>query len=328
MGDSLAKVFLEKIPAHRRKDHDAPGLESTLAERLAAARAAWPGVSLAPRAFAAHLGAILARAEEEQRTVEDLNTDDLYVACACARGDAAAVQACDERFAPEIRRALGRMGLADPAIDELRQALREKLFVADAQQGPCRPVDPATRPQAAGPGPCSASALAGPAPKEPYIAAYSGRGRLGGWMRVIAVHLALKSFRGQHRHRPFDEEELEQMVSAPELAGLSPEQEHMKVLYRAEFKEAFREAVGTLSDRDRALLRQHYLEGQNIDAIGEAFAVHRATAARWINKAREALIDAVRRTIVQHCRLDPESYESVVQLVRSQLDVSIRRLLE
>ena len=58
----------------------------------------------------------------------------------------------------------------------------------------------------------------------------------------------------------------------------------------------------TLSAEDRTLLRQQIVDGLSIDAIGAAYGVHRATAARWLNRARGALVARRTRGSPRGCR--------------------------
>ena len=292
-----ATVFLDRLNEAQRLRHRQPDLAERLAARLAEARAAWPEVRHPDEAFLAHLAEVLSRPENAEESLETLLVDDLYVAAACAARDGVAVAACEARYGPGIDRALARQGLERAAADELRQKLREQLYVADASG-------------------------------RPYLAAYSGRGKLSGWLRVIAVRLALKSFRGQYRERPLDTDLAEKLAGTPELAVPSAERAHLKLLYQTEFKTALKAAVASLPERDRELLRRHFVGGETIDQLGELFGVHRATAARWIERARTALLRSLRRILMQQLRLDAEGYESVLKLVRSQLDLSLWILSE
>jgi RNA polymerase sigma-70 factor (ECF subfamily) len=191
------------------------------------------------------------------------------------------------------------MDLAPSTIDEAIQTLRARLFAAGSDGRP------------------------------PLIASYSGRSRLTGWMRVVAVRDALQLLRAQKRVRLVDEEDLAWLAEAegtPPPAG-DVEREHMKLLYGAEFQRAFREAVASLPEREQVLLREHYLEGKSIDELGERYRVHRATAARWVERARRGLTMEIRRTMMRELQVDPATYQSVLRLVLSRADLSLRLVL-
>jgi RNA polymerase sigma-70 factor, ECF subfamily len=68
-----------------------------------------------------------------------------------------------------------------------------------------------------------------------------------------------------------------------------PEMAFLMKTYKRELTEAFEEALASMPHRDRSVLRHHYVEGLSIDRLGELYQVHRATAARWIARATDAL---------------------------------------
>src|SRR5262245_18961335 len=90
----------------------------------ARAKAAWPDVEGDRDELAAYV---------EQRAAPDddlarLRIDDLYLACACVRGQPRAIEAFMASYGVELEAAVQRMpdGAMTPA--DLHQALREKLF--------------------------------------------------------------------------------------------------------------------------------------------------------------------------------------------------------
>ena len=65
----------------------------------------------------------------------------------------------------------------------------------------------------------------------------------------------------------------------------------------------------------------------SIDAIGAAFGVHRATAARWLLRAREALVAQTRARLASRLSMTVTEIDSVIELVQSRLDASVVRYL-
>jgi RNA polymerase sigma-70 factor (ECF subfamily) len=51
--------------------------------------------------------------------------------------------------------------------------------------------------------------------------------------------------------------------------------------------------------------------------------VHRATAARWLEKARDALEQGTRALLVARLGIGDSSIDSLVAMVRSELHVSL-----
>ena len=77
----------------------------------------------------------------------------------------------------------------------------------------------------------------------------------------------------------------------------------------------------------RVLLRLHYVDGLRLAGIGALYQVTESTASRWVRRALDAVADGVRARLRERLALSAETFESVLRLVQSQLDVSIRRLL-
>src|SRR5262249_41544036 len=90
--------------------------------------------------------------------------------------------------------------------------------------------------------------------------------------------------------------------------------------YRAEFEAAFGQAIGQLSFRQRNIVRYMLREGLSVEKIAVLYGVHAATARRWVAAAREALLDAVRAALQKRLGVTATELESILRLVRSELD--------
>ena len=255
---------------------------------VAEARAAWPTIELASDVFIAHLAAHLPDTVEIEAALRGMHTSDLYLACACLHGDSGALAAFDRHCLSVIDRALPRLGIDADTIREVKQRLRHTLLVAES--GP------------------------------PRLAGFAGRGELRSWIRVLAVHEALAIARQAERHITADEDRLVELA----CAGASPELEYCKRVYRREFELAFREAVQSLSDRERILVRQHFLDGVSVHDLGRLYRVHRATAGRWLERARDAILAATRARLMERLDVPPAELESILRLVLSRLEISLR----
>lgn len=218
-----------------------------------------------------------------------LHLVDLHLAVACSRGEAAAIAAFEAELGPEIARALARLRVPAATADEIQQRLRHKLFVADA----------------------------GAAPK---IASYSGRGPLRAWVRALVAHEATN----EHRRRRDDASE----SALGELAaGDDPELAQIRARYAGPFRDAFREALGALSPRDRNVLRLVYADGVSVEQVAAVYGVHRVSASRWLGQIRRELFERTRARLATELRLDASELASVTRLCLSQIDVSLDRLL-
>jgi len=262
-------------------------MKAVTKDLFTAARATWPGVELDREAFMSHL-----RERIEEAAARDEHASDLFLACACLRGDPKAIAFLEARFLAQVPAFLSRMESDPTAIAELLQALREKLLL----------------PSAGG---------------RPKLAEYTGQGPLSAWLRVVAVRAALDSKRGKPRE-VLQEEIPDTLLPCSD----DPELDYLRVRYAAEFRAAFHDALLGLEPKARTVLRLHILDGLNIDRIGAIYGVHRATVARWIADARAWLFEQTRRLLSDRLSLEPHEFESVLRLVGANLDASVRRLLE
>jgi RNA polymerase sigma-70 factor (ECF subfamily) len=290
--DPMLAAFLAAAVASTRPGDDALlTLGERLESSLRAAREAWPDVALSPEAFASCLGTHVGDEGSLLEALDALRAPDLYLACACARGDERALRAFESSYFREIDAALGRIRTR-ATLDEAKQLVRDRLFVG-ADGAP------------------------------PRIAQYSGRGDLRNWFRVAVVRMLLNVATRAPKERPLDDGALEAIPAA----SPDPELDLLRRRYRREFKEAFDESVAALGERERVLLRYAFCDALTVEEIGALYGVHRATAARWVQKARTELFERVQTALRTRLRLTTTEIESVVRLIGSNLDWTISQQL-
>ena len=253
------------------------------------ARSVFVNIDLPLPAFAAYLAA---RRSPAAGPLPPERAAELYLCCGCASGMPAAIALFEQRFLAQVPAFLGRLNLPESSLAEVKQLLRAKLLV---------------------------STEAAPA----KITEFSGQGALLGWLRVVAMRTAISLLR-QRSDKPLDELGGDDRVMA---ATEDPELVYLRNRYQSEFKEAFAAALAQLTSEQRNLLRLHLVDGMNIDKLGMMFQIHRATAARWLHSARESVFTETRRLLQQRLRLSPAEFDSLVRVLRSQLDLSVARLL-
>jgi RNA polymerase sigma-70 factor, ECF subfamily len=263
--------------------------EAAIARIIERGRRAHPDVE-APDGLAA---LVAARADAIAASDDpDARAADVYLAAACALGEPAAIARLEIGLPALIRTALARLGVPAADDDEIIQRLRIALFAPTGGGAPA-------------------------------IVGYSGRGALRAYLRAIAVKLALK--RLERERSPGDDGD-EALALIP-AADDSPEMRLLKERCRGEVRRALEQALAALTPRERNLLRQHYLDGLTVDALAPLYAVHRATAARWIDAAREQLAQGVRRHFRTALGLGAAELDNMVGLVQSRLEISLARLL-
>ncbi|MBX7080237.1 MAG: sigma-70 family RNA polymerase sigma factor [Nannocystaceae bacterium] len=271
------------------EDADDAELGARLRAAVASARAVWPGVVLGEHAFVHHVGARLEQASVA--ALDELRTDDLFLACGCVHGDVAALQHFD-RFA--LAPAVAAHVDADMGRDELQQQLRVRLLVRQ-HDAPAR------------------------------IEQYGGRGSLRAWTR-IAVLRAIKDERRARSRRPHALELADGLLDDAAVAA-DPELEQVRARHGAAFRAAFAAAVAQLDAEARRLLRQHHLHGLTLDTLAAIYGIHRVTAARRLARAREALLEATRVELLRRLQLDASELAHAVAAMMSRLELSVERLL-
>jgi RNA polymerase sigma-70 factor (ECF subfamily) len=269
-------------------------VEQKLRKMFDQGRAAWPGVDLPQQAYYDHVARCLDDGGDVLAQLDRLQGADLYLACACARGDNQAIDTLEAAFARQIQMALKRMRNHQLLPEDFRQLLRLQLFVGTGERGPA-------------------------------IERYSGQGTLGAWVRVTALRAALNVTRGKRPREDglTSEEDLFDFDSTPH----DPELDHLKRTYRAAFRQAFLDTLESLSGRDKTLLRQSVIHGLSVREIARMHGVHHATVARWIASAREVLLDGTRRVLGERLRVSANELDSIMGLIESRLEVSIGRAL-
>jgi RNA polymerase sigma-70 factor, ECF subfamily len=266
---------------------EAERLDGMVLDIISAAQGAYPTVRLPSDVFIAYLGERLPDNVPLPVALRQIHTADLYLACACARGDVHALAAFDDRCLRQLDRVLSRMGIDADVITEVKQEIRNRVLVGDG--------------------------------KRPRIIDFAGRGDLRGWVRVMAVRRALQRQARARREVPMDDEELLQRV----VGSNNPALDHAKQLYRREFKQAFEAALQALPARELTLLRQHYVDALTIDELGGLYRVHRTTAARLLVRARLLVLEATRERMMSQLRVQPHELDSIMRMIQSRMDISL-----
>jgi RNA polymerase sigma-70 factor (ECF subfamily) len=159
----------------------------------------------------------------------------------------------------------------------------------------------------------------------PRLALYRAGSPLVEWMRVAAWRLAISARRTDHRLVPTEDPSLELRLDP--ILGDDLERGAISSRYLDDFRRALAEGFRRLPSRERTLLRLHFLNGLNIDALGTAYSVHRATVARWLVAIRRALLDSTRELLVGTVTLDSRSIRSLYCLLEPDLHLTLSGLL-
>jgi RNA polymerase sigma-70 factor (ECF subfamily) len=287
VANARATCLLAYLDSPRREEVAAiADLESLLEQHLTDGAAAWPTVKLDPEVYLGHLADKLRVRTDElsDRVIRTMPAADLYLAAACTAGDPNAIAAFHDTILPVVRPALGKLGLSDATIDETEQRVLITVLVGD--------------------------------PDRPAIAMYGGRGRLRSWLRSIGVRIGRRLSGAAPLADPDELDQLSTNVHDPEL-------EMLRGRYRDEVRTALAGALDKLPERQRNVLRQYYVDGLTIDQLAALYHVDRATTARWVVAARSAVLGATRDQLAAKLGATNTEVESILRLVRSQLDLNL-----
>ncbi|WP_141333044.1 sigma-70 family RNA polymerase sigma factor [Myxococcus faecalis] len=296
---SRSHLFLQHLPPQARCYAEVPGLDALLDSWLSIARQAWPDVMLPEEDFLRHVATRLGPSDEPAATLAALPVADLYLACACARGLPTAHAALERHLLPRAASALTRVRGGGLDTAEVLQQLRQRLLVPQGDA-------------------------------EPRIAEYQGTGPLAAWLRAAVVRTAFNLQRAEGR-RARAEEDAEAEGSAwveRGGAGGDVELDYLRRRHQQDFREALAGALGSLSPRERTVLRLHVVEGVSLERIGAMYQTHKSTVSRWISQTRRTVLEGARERLAERLQLSADELRSLMRVVHSQLDVSLLGLLK
>lgn len=215
---------------------------------------------------------------------------DLELAHALALGERAAVAEFERRYAAELRRIALRLGVHN-GTDELVQRLLVRMLVGTIE-----------------------------APAK--ITGFRGDGSLDAWVRAVATRFVIDHIRHVHAQpaaAPLSESAI---VRSARIDG-TLQHDRYAALVRASTERAFAE----LTPRERNLLRHAVFHRLTVDEVGSLYRVHRATAARWLQRARDRLHTAIVTRVCADTGMSDGDARSIVREIGVVADVSLRSVL-
>ena len=286
----LSEIFIQ----HGPEDVSAsPELEEALVNMWSRARAAWPDVDLEPDIYFAHVAERIPEGIDAVKRLGELRAGDLYLACACYQRDPVAVARFAARYDRVVDDALVAVRTSGTGArsDDVKQALLERLLYP--YEG-----------------------------YEPAVARYSGQGDLRAYVQLAAVRQGMRAIRKTRRHARLRTGPLELTSNEDD-----PELALMKRKYGETFKQIFQETVEGLTDRERNLLRHYYINRLTTREIGVIYGAHNSTVTRWLAQVRVTVLERTRDNLAERLQIPTEDFDSVMRLVKTNLDLSITRIL-
>lgn len=297
MGTPLAQILLETWGVEATSAPD--DVEVALRSAVEGGRAAFPALSLGDEAFVRHLARHLEPVTEGDITrvadaLAELQTDELFLCAASAAGDDKAVAALERDYFQPTAAAVERLRVDTAAADDVLQQIRAAMLI-------------------------------GTDDREAEILRFSGRGSLLGWLRVVATRAALRTKR-KKQPRPVEPDA--SVLDDVAMASGDPELEQIRTRYAPQLQEALGWAFGQLRADQRLLLRMYVVDGSTLAELGAVHGVDASTVSRWLRAVREQIGVSARRRLTDTLKLRQSECDSLVELLRGELHVSIARLLE
>jgi RNA polymerase sigma-70 factor (ECF subfamily) len=196
----------------------------------------------------------------------------------------------EQRFLANVPTFIGRTAARAALADEVVHQLRTKLLIA---QEPARPA----------------------------ILSYRGEGPLGGWLRLVAVRAAYDQLRARGEEWSLEDED----TVASNMGD--PELQYLKTRYADLVSEAFSTILAGLAADERNILNQYYADGLPSEVLARLYRVDPSTIRRRLSRLRDAILEETRRLLVTRHGIAPSEVDSLILLVRSQIDLSLTRHL-
>ena len=251
------------------------------------------GAALALPGVAVNLDAFLVQLQrrgDEAGGPEAINAADLLLAFATLKADPVATRELDRRLVRAVRGTHARF--EDLHLEELEQQVRHRVLVGDGTAGP-------------------------------RLARYTGRGAILAWLKAVATSMAIDESRRLRPERHAHEDELVATASAE--AG--PEAKLVDAQHKQHFNAAFREALTTLSPQERTVMRMRFVDNLAVEDIGRAFAVHRTTAMRWLEKAQQQVMAQTKKVLGKRTGMPSREVASLLRAIQPSINDRLSRLL-
>jgi RNA polymerase sigma-70 factor (ECF subfamily) len=222
----------------------------------------------------------------------DVAIEDLALSFAAVRGDANAVTDLYALVERAARPALAVAGYNAAITDDTIQETSIRLLV----------------------GPIGES--------RPLLLGYQGRAPLASWIKTIALRTAARLVE-INRRISGDDSMLDDLAAVED-----PVRDVLRAELRPTVRAAYAAAAKSLSYVDRELLAAVIVRGQTIDHLARKNGIHRATAARWVGRARAALDDALRRELATTLEIPPADVDSLLTAIATSIELKPGQLVD
>jgi RNA polymerase sigma-70 factor (ECF subfamily) len=136
---------------------------------------------------------------------------------------------------------------------------------------------------------------------------------------VVALRQASKVRRDDARHRTLSES----AVAAARLPASDPEIATLRRRYGPMTRDALRRGLAALDPQERTVLKLHFVDDLNLEAIAAVLGLSRATVGRRMLAARERVLAEAVRILGAELHATPTEVKSLFGLLRAELEITL-----
>lgn len=261
--------------------------------------------------------------EQIRAFLGELQTTDLYLALACARGNEHAWWEFDQGYRRYIERIAHHLASAETDAEEVIDSVYVELYGT-------RIVNEV---------------------RQSKFATYTGRGTLRGWLRTVVWHAVIDMHRARHDEVSIDDwtESGGEMHDRPGWRAEARGGEGAMVdkitreRYRAATVAALDKSLATLDDHEKLLLLYYHVEGLKLREIARLVEqpasplrrwfqrqskrrinvpesrVHESTVMRWLEKVYGKVLESFRSELQERSGLSDAEIEMCVEMATEDL---------
>ena len=241
--------------------------------------------------------------------VGEIRADDLCLIISCEKGNEKAWDDLVASFDTTVRSAARKMSQNAEDADDLASSIWAELYgLKDGKD----------------------------TKRKTKLAYYSGRGSLAGWLRAVVSQLAIDEFRKQSRFVQIEESRdfenlAEESSNNSSNDGVrqhaaDPESIMVDKEASADVTAALSQAIGSLADEDRLILKLYYFDDLKLKEIADAFGYHEATASRRVARLHSEIRKFVEKSLQSQHGWNQAEVQRYLSETATKLGVDLEKL--
>ncbi|HSP81478.1 MAG TPA: RNA polymerase subunit sigma-70, partial [Myxococcaceae bacterium] len=141
---------------------------------------------------------------------------------------------------------------------------------------------------------------------------------------VIATRMLMKQV-GAGPEQP--KEDVLELLEAMPAPGRDVEMDLIRRRHQREFREVLREAFAALKGEQRNLLSLRHVDRLTTTQVARVFQVNQSTISRRLEQVHQEVYEETKRRLKERLRLSSREFESLLEDIRSQFELSLSQLL-